>query len=70
MRVPTDTLKHRVQAYLIPDIWRVSPLIRPFATGCNRLSPRVFPGSLQAPMTCISGAVNLRSIPGLAGFCG
>ena len=24
VRVPTDTLKHRVQAYLIPDVWRVS----------------------------------------------
>ncbi len=24
IRVPTDTLKHRVQAYLLPDIWRVS----------------------------------------------
>jgi hypothetical protein len=23
IRVPTDTLKHRVQAYLLPDIWRV-----------------------------------------------
>lgn len=22
VRVPTDTLKHRVQAYLIPDVWR------------------------------------------------
>lgn len=31
VRVPTDTLKHRVQAYLIPDVWRVSPLIRPHA---------------------------------------
>lgn len=24
IRVPTDTLKHRVQAYLLPDVWRVS----------------------------------------------
>jgi len=24
VRVPTDTLKHRVQAYLIPDVWQVS----------------------------------------------
>jgi solute carrier family 25 S-adenosylmethionine transporter 26 len=23
VRVPTDTLKHRVQAYLLPDVWRV-----------------------------------------------
>ena len=23
VRVPTDTLKHRTQAYLIPDVWRV-----------------------------------------------
>ena len=26
VRVPTDTLKHRVQAYLIPDVWRVGCL--------------------------------------------
>ena len=25
VRVPTDTLKHRTQAYLIPDVWRVRP---------------------------------------------
>lgn len=24
IRVPTDTLKHRVQAYLLPDVWRVN----------------------------------------------
>ena len=23
VRVPTDTLKHRVQAYLLPDVWQV-----------------------------------------------
>ena len=25
VRVPTDTLKHRTQAYLIPDVWQVRP---------------------------------------------
>ena len=26
VRVPTDTLKHRVQAYVLPDVFRVRPM--------------------------------------------
>lgn len=32
IRVPTDTLKHRTQAYIVPDIFQV----RPPASGCPR----------------------------------
>ena len=26
VRVPTDTLKHRVQAYVLPDVFRARPI--------------------------------------------
>ena len=29
VRVPTDTLKHRVQAYVLPDVFRASPRCPP-----------------------------------------
>ncbi len=28
VRVPTDTLKHRVQAYVLPDVFRVRAMLR------------------------------------------
>ena len=38
VRVPTDTLKHRVQAYLIPDVWRVSCPITAYAGNMSATS--------------------------------
>ena len=60
IRVPTDTLKHRVQAYLLPDIWRVIYRLPPWKPGsCGNYS-----------ITCADSALFGKDHAGLLINCG
>lgn len=49
VRVPTDTLKHRVQAYVLPDVFRARPDAQ-----CSVLCPCCLEHNVSVTVLCFS----------------